>query len=182
MDLFHPFITGEVEGGYNYLTVEAYTSYGPRARLGLDSPLFTKKLKAARRLGLERLDFRHISPLIDPTLADAARPRRRPSASACTAGDRRSTCATTRSSRTLGVYAEVRVDEGTRYAGGALRLTPRSSPSCAAIVPVPSRGSCSPAARATGAHLRRHPGHRALLLGWLDHAARLRRAPARAVA
>ena len=45
IDLFRPFMTGEVEGGYNYLTVEAYTSYGPRARLGLETPVVLKQLR-----------------------------------------------------------------------------------------------------------------------------------------
>ena len=51
IDLFAPFITGEVEGGYNYLVVEAYTSYGPRARLGLHvRRSASPRAAAARRL------------------------------------------------------------------------------------------------------------------------------------
>ena len=126
IDLFRPFITGEVEGGYNYLSVEAYTSYGPRARLGVSSPLGIRVLQLRAGWEIERLDFRTISPLIDDALQmelgldDTQRVGQY-------------TQALTLDLRnhplepTLGAYAELRVDEGTPYAGGAmsfLRVTP----------------------------------------------------------
>jgi translocation and assembly module TamA len=126
IDLFHPFITGEVEGGYNYLTVEAYTSYGPVARLGLESPLGIKQLSGRVGWEIERLDFRHISPLIDPTLEmelgldDTQRVGMYQQAVAL---DLRDNPIETR----FGAYANLRVDEGTKYAGGSLdfvRITP----------------------------------------------------------
>src|SRR5204863_9067804 len=67
-DLFWTYGKGTVEGGYNYLAVEAYTSYGPEAKLGFETPVFTDKVKARIGWSIERLDFRRISPLIDADL------------------------------------------------------------------------------------------------------------------
>jgi translocation and assembly module TamA len=135
IDLFRPFIIGEVEGGYNYLTVEAYTSYGPRARLGLESPLFTKALRGRVGWEIERLDFRRISELIDPTLQmqlgldDTQRVGQYQQALML---DLRDNPIETR----LGAFAEIRVDEGTKYAGGALEFV-RVTPELRGYVPVP---------------------------------------------
>lgn len=126
IDLFRPFIVGEVEGGYNYLSVEAYTSYGPRARLGLSSPLFTRALQLHVGWEIERLDFRRISPLIDDSLQmelgldDTQRVGQYTQALSLDLRDHPI-------EPTFGAYAELRVDEGTPYAGGAtsfLRVTP----------------------------------------------------------
>ncbi|HEU0033023.1 MAG TPA: BamA/TamA family outer membrane protein [Kofleriaceae bacterium] len=116
-DLLWTYAKGEVEGGYNYLAVEAYTSYGPRARLGFSTPLGWDKLQLRAGWGIERLDFRNISPLIDPTLQmqlgldhtelDAAYQQ-------ALVLDLRNHPI----EPTLGAYAEVRVQEGTKYAGG----------------------------------------------------------------
>ncbi len=135
IDLFRPFITGEVEGGYNYLTVEAYTSYGPRARLGLESPVITHRLRARVGWEIERLDFRHISPLIDPALEmqlGLDGPQRVGMYEQALALDLRDDPI----EPTLGAYAEVRVDEGTQYAGGALDFL-RVTPELRGFVPVP---------------------------------------------
>jgi outer membrane protein assembly factor BamA len=71
MDLFHPFVTGQIQGGYNYVTLEAYTMYGPIVRLGVDSPLGVDELKLRVGWELQRLDFRDVSPIIDPASARA---------------------------------------------------------------------------------------------------------------
>jgi len=126
LDLFRPFVIGEVEGGYNYLAVEAFTSYGPRGRLGLESPLFTKKLYGRVGWEIERLEFRHISPLIDESLQmklglDGT--QRVGQYNQSVVLDLRDNPI----EPTSGLYAEVRIDEGTQYAGGALefvRVTP----------------------------------------------------------
>jgi outer membrane protein assembly factor BamA len=126
MDLFRPFLTGEVEVGYNYLTVEAYTSYGPNARLGLESPLFTKKLRLRGGWEIEQLGFRHISPLIDPTLEmqlGLDQPERVGMYYEALALDLRDNQIEPR----LGLYSELRVDEAGAYAGSAYnfyRVTP----------------------------------------------------------
>lgn len=117
IDLFHPFITGEVEGGYNYLVVEAYTSYGPRARLGLQSPLGIQQLQLRVGWQLENLDFRHISPLVDPMTEmrlGLDRTERVGEFQQAIALDLRDNPVEPR----LGTYAEVRVDEGSTYALG----------------------------------------------------------------
>jgi translocation and assembly module TamA len=44
-DLFAPEIKGDVEGGVDYLVYEAYTKLGAHVRLGISSPIFTKKLQ-----------------------------------------------------------------------------------------------------------------------------------------
>lgn len=126
MDLFRPYIIGEVEGGYNYLAVEAYTSYGPRARLGLESPLFTKKLYGRIGWEIEQLAFRRISPLIDDTLQmqlGLDQTQRIGMYTQALVLDLRDNPI----EPTFGAYAEIHVDEGTPAAGGALsfvRVTP----------------------------------------------------------
>ncbi len=126
IDLFRPFITGEIEGGYNYLTVEAYTSYGPRARLGLQSPIFTSALQVRGGYEIERLDFRNYNPILDQStimqlgLDGTQRVGQYTQAISLDLRDNPI-------EPTLGAYAELRVDEGTRYAGGEftfLRVTP----------------------------------------------------------
>jgi translocation and assembly module TamA len=126
IDLFRPFVVGEVEGGYNYLTVEAYTSFGPRARVGLQSPLGWKALQARVGWEIESLDFRHISPLIDDALQmelGLDHTQRVGQYTQAISLDLRDNVI----EPTLGAYAELRVDEGTPAAGGTvsfLRVTP----------------------------------------------------------
>jgi translocation and assembly module TamA len=135
IDLFRPFITGEVEGGYNYLTVEAYTSYGPRTRIGLESPLFTKALRVRGGWSLEYLDFRHISPLIDPALQmelGLDRPEQIGQYSEAISLDLRDNPIEPR----LGAFAELRVDEGTKLALGNYEFI-RVTPELRGFVPVP---------------------------------------------
>lgn len=117
IDLFAPFITGEVEGGYNYLVVEAYTSYGPRARLGLLTPLGIDELKLRVGWQLENLDFRRISPLVDPMTEHALgldQTERVGEFQQAIALDLRDNPVEPH----LGTYAEVRVNEGSKYALG----------------------------------------------------------------
>jgi translocation and assembly module TamA len=126
IDLFYPFVAGEVEGGYNYLAVEAYTSYGPRARLGIETPIVTSALLLRAGWEIERLDFRTLSPLIDQGLAmelGLADTQRVGVYTQALSLDLRDNPL----EPTRGVFAEIRVDEGTGYAGGAMdfvRVTP----------------------------------------------------------
>ena len=138
MDLFYPFVTGQVEGGYNYLTVEAYTSYGPLARLGIESPVFTKSVRLRVGWEFEYLDFRHISPLIDPMLQmqlGLDRPERLGQYTQAVVIDLRDNPIEPQ----LGAYAELRVDEGTPYAGGEPEFF-RVTPELRGFVPVPRTG------------------------------------------
>ena len=135
MDLFHPFVTGEVEGGYNYLVVEAYTSYGPRARLGIQTPIVWKQLQLRAGWEIERLEFRHVTPLIDPALEmqlGLDRPERIGMYTQAIALDLRNNPIEPQ----YGAYAEVRVDEGTPYAGGAFEFV-RVTPELRGYIPIP---------------------------------------------
>lgn len=147
LDLFRPFVIGEVEGSYNYLTVEAYTSYGPRGRLGVQSPLWFDELQLRVGWELEMLSFRNLSPLIDPTLQmqlglDTS--QRVGQYTQAIALDLRDSPL----EPTTGVYAELRVDEGTPYALGDtsfIRVTPEargylSVPALPVIVAARARG------------------------------------------
>jgi translocation and assembly module TamA len=64
MDLFRPKLTGEIEAGLDYLTVEAYTTSGERLRLGLSSPLGVRWLTARVGWMLEDLQFLEVSSLL----------------------------------------------------------------------------------------------------------------------
>jgi outer membrane translocation and assembly module TamA len=136
MDMFHPFITGEVQGGYNYLTVEAYTSYGPLARVGVESPLIWKQLHGRVGWSIERLDFRGISEAIDPMtqmqlgLDSTERVGMYTQSLALDLRDNPI-------EPTFGLYSEVRVDEGTPAAGGQLSFF-RVTPELRGYLPVPS--------------------------------------------
>jgi outer membrane translocation and assembly module TamA len=68
IDLFAPRITGTVQAGYNYLVVEAYTMYGPLARLGLTSPLGIPQLTGSVGWQLEDFAFRELSSLFTPEM------------------------------------------------------------------------------------------------------------------
>jgi translocation and assembly module TamA len=135
IDLFHPFIVGEVEGGYNYLTVEAYTSYGPRGRLGVSSPLGWRALHLRAGWEIEQLGFRHISPVFDSArqmeLGLDGTQRVGQYTQALTLDLRDSPI-----EPTLGAYAELRVDEGTPYAAGNVSFT-RVTPEVRGFVPAP---------------------------------------------
>ena len=69
MDLFHPYLTGEAEVGYDYLVWEAYTSLGPRARLGLATPILTRRVKLRIGWQIQQASFAHLDALIDPATA-----------------------------------------------------------------------------------------------------------------
>lgn len=117
-DLFWTYATGEVAAAYNYIAVEAYTSYGPRARLGFATPLKTQRLLLRLGWELERLDFREISPLIGEDLQTELglnETQLNGMFNQSLVIDLRDHPIQPR----LGAYAEVRVTEGTRFAGGA---------------------------------------------------------------
>ncbi len=116
-DLLWTYSKGLIEGGYNYLAVEAYTSYGPRARLGFETPVFTNKLKLRLGWGIELLQFRHIHPAIDETLKmelGLDRPQRVGGYEQALVLDLRDNPIEPR----LGAYGELRIVEGTKFAGG----------------------------------------------------------------
>ncbi len=127
LDLFVPLLRADWEVSLAYLVMEAYTSVGPRLRLGARYPIFLPELQVGVGWQCRLLTFRDLDPAIGP--ADAAALgldtdfyrlgfyeqslildlRDRPLAPRA------------------GVYAELRAEEGTPAAGGTftyLRLTP----------------------------------------------------------
>lgn len=65
-DLFWTYTKTQIDAGYNYLAVEAFTSYGPLARLAFETPLGTPRVKLRVGWRLEQDSFRNISTIIDP--------------------------------------------------------------------------------------------------------------------
>ncbi len=116
-DLLWTYGRGEIEAAYNYIAYEAYTAYGPRAQLGYSTPVWTDRFHLRAGWGITREDFRNLHPLID---ADTAM-RIGIDDTAQTAAFQQSLIVDLRDhpiEPRLGAYAEVRVSEGTRYAGG----------------------------------------------------------------
>jgi outer membrane protein assembly factor BamA len=136
IDLFRPFLTAELQGGYNYVTVEAYTSYGPLARVGLESPLFTSKLRGRVGWSYENLDFRGIASVIDPATQMALGLDTTEKVGMYAQSlelDLRDNPIET----TYGAYAELRVDEGTSAAGGEYDFF-RVTPELRGFLPLPA--------------------------------------------
>ncbi|MDB4961373.1 MAG: surface antigen [Myxococcales bacterium] len=115
-DVFWTYSKGEVEGGYNYVAYEAYTAYGPRARVGFSTPLGWDKLQLQVGWGIEQADFRNFHPLLDESLRMQLNLNDTEVVGAYTQAvslDLRDHPLTP----TLGAFAEVRVAEATKYAG-----------------------------------------------------------------
>lgn len=130
-DLFWTYTKASIEAGYNFLTVEAYTSYGPLARLGFETPLWTPKVKGRIGWMFEQDSFRNINPLIDPAAnvmdSDAAagralKQRLGLDRSERIGGFQQTLVVDLRDhplEPKLGAYGELRATEGTTLAGGA---------------------------------------------------------------
>jgi outer membrane protein assembly factor BamA len=136
-DLFWAYTKATAEVGYNYLTVEAYTSYGPLGRLGFETPLGTDRVKLRAGWSIEQVAFRSITNLIDPpgnidpmdTAGQAAAMERNAlkhqlglDTSERNAGFHQALVVDLRDhplETKLGAYSELRTTEGGTYAGGA---------------------------------------------------------------
>lgn len=115
-DIFWTHSTGVIEGGYDYLAYEAYTSYGPRLQLGVRTPLGTDRLQLRVGWGIQQADFRNFHPLVDEGLQMAIGIDETERVAAYQQSliiDLRDNLIEPR----LGAYAEVRLAEGTKYAG-----------------------------------------------------------------
>jgi translocation and assembly module TamA len=141
-DLFLTYAKGAVEAGYNFLTVEAFTSYGPVARLGYEARLGTPRVVGRIGWGFERADFRDAFRTLIKNPNNSAEVDTIHNVTADLQHylnlDRMEQIGAFQQSLivdlrdhpiepTLGGYAELRVTEGTRYAGGNyefLRLEP----------------------------------------------------------
>ncbi len=125
LELFRPRVIGDVGVGLDYFTVEAYTSTGPFAQLGLTLP-FARWLQFRAGWSLTLLSFDDISEILDPaaiTFYGLDRDRRLGAFQQTLVADFRDQPANPR----LGLYFGMRLAEGTRYAGGEyeyLQLTP----------------------------------------------------------
>ena len=125
IDLFRPRLGGEVGVGYDFVTVEAYTSTGPRLQLGLSSPLAVRWLTARVGWAFSYLFFTDINELIDDDLDALAtygldQPSQR-------LGMYQATLAADLRDNPLdpkrGAYLSVRVHLGTPLAGSAFTFT-----------------------------------------------------------
>jgi outer membrane protein assembly factor BamA len=65
-DLFWTYTKADIDAGYNYLTWEAYTSFGPLARVGFETPVWTPRVKLRVGWRIEQNAFRGVTSLIRP--------------------------------------------------------------------------------------------------------------------
>lgn len=124
-DLFWTYGRGEIEGGFNYVALEPYTTYGPRARVGYLTPVKTERVQLGVGWQIERLSFRDISELLGPEPPNGApsllgelgldRPQRVGAYTGVVTVDLRDHPI----EPTRGAYAGLRSSFGTRFAGGA---------------------------------------------------------------
>ena len=127
-DLWWPRLRGEVEGGADYQTVEAYTWAGLHARLGLGAPLGPRWLQARIGWLLEELTFANI----DGALDDAAKAALGLGGVQRLGAYQASLVADLRDDRIeprRGVYLAINAAAGTPYAGGELsylQVTPEA--------------------------------------------------------
>jgi translocation and assembly module TamA len=118
-DLFWTYTKASVEAGYNYLTVEAYTSYGPLARLGFETPLGTDRVTLRVGWGIEYVSFRRPN---DEIMAEGLEPELRITKPDRVAGFQQKLVVDLRDhpiEPRLGGYLELATTEGTKYAGGS---------------------------------------------------------------
>ena len=134
LDLFWPRLRGEVEAGADFQTVEAYTWTGEHTRLGLGAPLGVRWLQLRVGWLLDRVTFSEnpqssldlSCPLDRETPAKAlglCGAQLRGAYQASLVADLRDNPIEPR----RGVYVDLRVTKGTRFAGGDLtylQLTP----------------------------------------------------------
>jgi outer membrane protein assembly factor BamA len=145
LDLFRPRLRGEVEASLSYLVLDAYTTVGPRVRLGLDTPLFGGIVQLGAGWQIRVLDFSNIDTAINPALVadlglDDATLYRLGTYDQRLSVDFRDHPVSPR----WGVYGELRLEEGTPYALGAFSFV-RLLPELRAYAPL---GPVTAAARA----------------------------------
>jgi translocation and assembly module TamA len=127
IDLLRPRLGGEAALGYDLLAIEAYTSTGPRVRLGLSSPLGVRWLTARVGWAFSYLTFSGIHEVIAGTDAERSlgldADQRLGAFQATLVADLRDNPLDPKS----GVYVALRGQVGTSLAGGAFtfaQLTP----------------------------------------------------------
>lgn len=117
IDLFRPRMVGDVSVGVDYLAVEAYTSTGPRLRVGLASPLGPKWLYARAAWVFEYLTFLDLK-VDEPVRGELGldRNQRRGAIEASITAEGRDNPVDARH----GWFVSVRATKGAAWAGGAL--------------------------------------------------------------
>jgi len=128
IDLFRPRVGGEVGVGYDFLSVEAYTSTGPQVRLGLSAPLGARWLTGRLGWAFSYLVFTDLDPVFEvrpdaiPSLG-LDEPQRLGAYQVTIAADLRDNPLDPKS----GAYLALRGQAGSALAGGAFtfaQLTP----------------------------------------------------------
>ena len=133
LDMFRPRIRGELEVSADYLTVEAYTSKGPRFRAGVSAPLGAPWLQLRTGWLIEYLWFTNIE-VLQPTRGQLGldENQQRGAYELSLAADKRDNSLEPH----RGVYAQLRATYGTPYAGGKLDYV-QLTPELRAYVPLP---------------------------------------------
>ena len=145
LDFLRPLVIADVGVGFDYLTVEAYTSTGPQLRAGLTAPLGAKWLQGRLGWSFQYLGFSGISEVIDEPTREALgihEAARIGTFQQAIVADLRDNPIDPR----RGLYLSLRVAEGTKYAGSAFRYL-QLVPELRGYVPI---GSIVVAARLRG--------------------------------
>lgn len=115
-DLLRKDVRGELEGGYDYVTLEGYLQKGTRALLGIGMPLGTPRLLAHFGVQFASYGFSDFNAAIDPTTKTALRldvDEHIGSFAETIALDLRDNPV----EPTRGAYAEIRLAQGHQFAG-----------------------------------------------------------------
>jgi translocation and assembly module TamA len=142
-DFLVPKLRLELEGGLDFLTIEAYTIEGVHGRVGLSMPLGTPRVQAHVGWLVGIYQFVDVNEALLPDAQDQIGIST--TVNGVTTG-RAEQLGTFNESLTLdlrdrpiephyGIYAEARVTEGTRYAGGAFNYT-QITPELRGYVPI----------------------------------------------
>ena len=133
-DLFAPYVVGQVDGGADYVTIEPWRTISAHAKIGLSSRIVTPRLQAHLGWLLEGAEFAQISPAIDPARQHSLgidRTELLGEYQESLSLDLRDNLADPH----LGLYVELRLAEGTKYAGSAYDFI-QFSPEIRGFVPL----------------------------------------------
>ncbi|MBL9018934.1 MAG: BamA/TamA family outer membrane protein [Myxococcales bacterium] len=133
LEMFRPYIRGELELSADYVTVEAYTWKGPRFRSGINAPLGATWLQLRAGWLFEYLWFTN-EQVLQPTLSQLRldEPQRRGAYELSLSADKRDNSLDPH----RGVFAQLRATYGTPYAGGSLTYV-QLTPELRGYVPLP---------------------------------------------
>lgn len=154
LEMFRPYIRGELELSADYVTVEAYTWKGPRFRAGVSAPLGATWLQLRAGWLFEYLWFSNIE-VLEPTATQihlrTDEPQRRGAYEVSLSADKRDNSLDPH----RGVFAQLRATVGTRFAGGAFDYV-QVTPEVRGYLPLP-RGVVLAARARVGAMVGKVP-------------------------